>query len=273
MMILPLLSCLPAILVGAWAAHLNGVSYLAFLPNLVALAFGILFSAFTGRRLQANHHQSGIIAASLALGVVACSFLSPGIEGVHRWIKIGPLFLNASMAFSPLILYGIAVAARKGIALPAGLAIATSALHILQPDAGQAIAFAVGAIAIFLLTPGIARSYRVLVSGALSLEAVLAVHRFDPLKPVDHVERILHLITGTGPLLAGIGLLAIALLFLPLVWPPRSTLPITFASYLLAQFAVTELGNFPVPVIGAGAAGVLGWGFMVSATQRERRNR
>ena len=39
-------------------------------------------------------------------------------------------------------------------------------------------------------------------------------------------------------------------------------LPLAFFGYLIAQFAVTEIGFFPVPVLGAGASPVIGWYLM-----------
>lgn len=144
-MSITLLACLPAILIGTWAAHLHGVAYSAFLPNFAAVIIGIPLSIFIRRRGSTDQDQLGIAVASIALATLACTFFAPGIEGVHRWIKIGPLFLNASMAFAPVILFGIAVAIQKGIVLPSALAILTTALHALQPDAGQAIAFTAGA--------------------------------------------------------------------------------------------------------------------------------
>lgn len=104
--------------------------------------------------------------------------------------------------------------------------------------------------------------------GVLISETILTVLRPDPLKPIDHVERILHLIVGTSPFVVIVTLFAIALLFWPFIslrlsQRKNSTLAISFVSYLLVQFVVTDFRNFPVPVIGAGAAGVLGWYFIV----------
>ena len=41
-------------------------------------------------------------------------------------------------------------------------------------------------------------------------------------------------------------------------------LSISFIVYLLASLVVTELGHFPVPVIGAGFSSVFGWFLMLS---------
>ncbi|HVX94676.1 MAG TPA: hypothetical protein VHK47_07185 [Polyangia bacterium] len=79
--------------------------------------------------------------------------------------------------------------------------------------------------------------------------------RPDPLPAVDHVERILGLAWSSGALTTAAALAAIGALFVSL---PIARAP-TAGLYLGVAFAVTFLGNFPVPVLGAGAGPVLGW--------------
>ena len=61
------------------------------------------------------------------------------------------------------------------------------------------------------------------------------------------------------------------MLFIALGAAPRSPssrlLAAMFATYTVAALVVTELGHFPVPVMGAGAGPVLGWyGAMAALT-------
>lgn len=92
--------------------------------------------------------------------------------------------------------------------------------------------------------------------------------RPDSLGAVPHVERILHMAAAQGVLWLLASLVTLAALMLPAVHPAarfRSTrgeaalLAMSLAVYFAATVAVTELGNFPVPVVGAGAGPVLGW--------------
>jgi hypothetical protein len=96
----------------------------------------------------------------------------------------------------------------------------------------------------------------------------LAWGRADPLSAVPHVERILHLAAAQGVLWLLVALVALGGLFLPMahgVAGLRSTrsetgaMAVSLGAYFGAALAVTELGNFPVPVLGAGAGHVLGW--------------
>jgi hypothetical protein len=71
--------------------------------------------------------------------------------------------------------------------------------------------------------------------------------------------------------LTGVGLL------LPFVVPTqtrlRSAVDQTLVCYLLASFVVTFVGNFPVPVFGAGAGPVLGWYALLSVYALRVRGR
>ncbi|WP_224371240.1 hypothetical protein [Hyalangium versicolor] len=85
---------------------------------------------------------------------------------------------------------------------------------------------------------------------------------------VPHVERILHLAADAGALWLVATLLAAAALLVPAVHhavqlfsrkSEAAPLVATLAVYFGLTFVVTELGAFPVPVLGAGAGPVLGW--------------
>jgi hypothetical protein len=100
------------------------------------------------------------------------------------------------------------------------------------------------------------------------LGALLTWLRPDPLGAVPHVERILHLASSQGLPWLLAALMAVGWLLVPVVhgsvWLHKArseSAPVAtaLALYLGATFAVTELGNFPVPVLGAGAGPVLGW--------------
>jgi hypothetical protein len=88
--------------------------------------------------------------------------------------------------------------------------------------------------------------------------AVIAWTRRDPLPAVDHVERVLMIAASRGPLwLAACAAAALAL-FGPAL-AAGGALGGATALYLAATIAATFAGNFPVPVLGAGAGPILGW--------------
>ena len=43
----------------------------------------------------------------LCVGALGCTFLDSGIGAIHRWIRLGPLALNAAFAFVPVALIGM----------------------------------------------------------------------------------------------------------------------------------------------------------------------
>lgn len=201
-------------------------------------------------------------AAGLAGLFVVGTLLTPGIEGVRRWYELGPIRLHPSALVSPTLLV---VAARHLRGRPGAvhaLLLAVQLVHALQPDAGQATAFGLGALVVTAGTPLPAR-WRLPALGSLSLAAV-AWLRPDPLPPApfveDIVERALDLGVAAGAAaLVSLGLVAIA----PLL-PPRPTgreaavAAVALAVYLAASVAVVAFGEFPVPLLGFGPSPLLG---------------
>ncbi|WP_394840876.1 hypothetical protein LZC95_27850 [Pendulispora brunnea] len=245
----------PAVALGVVVAMRHGASPMAFAPNVLAMVLGAIASvAFAGQTAQRQQRILGW-AAVAACALVGLTLASSGLEGVHRWIRLGPVWLNASMAFSPWVL-GAALARSRAWA--SAMLLALLGLHAVQPDAGQATALGAAIVAITLRR------------SPLSVLAVLALvagtwMRADPLSPVDHVERILVLAVSDGPLLAGAAVLALGVLFLPMVQALKHAnteyrwLGMAFGLYFAGEIAMTFVGNFPVPIMGAGAGAVLGW--------------
>jgi hypothetical protein len=256
------LAPLPAILLGAWVAHLHGVPLTAFIPNAAAVAIGVP-SVYLISRTRALR-ESYLLACVSAI-LIATTLISPGISGVHRWLKLGPLFLNASMAFGPLILHGIALSFKRN-ATPIALLLCLSlSIQVTQPDASQATAIACAVTVLAWLGKNTAPKLSIFCTSSACLAAIISWLRNDPLQPVPHVEHILHLAAESGPLMLAACLLSIALLFVPILsiksQNADASFKAAFAVYLAIELLSTELGHFPVPVLGAGAAGVLGWYF------------
>ncbi len=244
------------------ASYPAQVSLYAYLPNL--MAFGIAVPLLLRSRWVASfarrHHFILAIAALLAIGA---TLLFPGIDSVQRWLRIGPFALNAAMAFIPVVLLGIVFAESYRVLFLVGL---PAFILVLQPDAGQATAFASAATVILISESRLSNRLRwfsllfVLISWAMSWS------RPDPLAPVAHVEGILQLAWAQGIFSKTLVVLAIGAVFYPFLRklidtrePRRLVLVKCYLTYLIVTFAVTGIGNFPVPLIGAGAAPVIGW--------------
>ena len=239
---------------------------LVFLPNVAGAIIGAgFYFAFQKNRGFVTKYIIAISAVGIAL--VAASFLFPGTSGVHRWILLGPLALNISMALSPLIIFGIDLILDRNHDLALAMTFAIGLVHALQPDAGQATSFAAGMLYIYGFKNRIPKSIRF---GGIIITFILAARAWtsaDPLEPVPQVEEILHVIAREG--VAGViaSFVAIGLVLWPFaiglkrrdLTDSSQAFRIALFLYFVTQFIVAELGHFPVPVIGAGAASVIGW--------------
>jgi cell division protein FtsW (lipid II flippase) len=268
---LPVAGVLPLlpILIGAWVARAHGVSPKAFGTNIAAAALGLVLAALLGRRSWNHPGCLAPVLAATALALLAATLLFPSLEGVHRWISLGPVRLNASAVTLPWILLALRMLlsqARPGLAL--GLVAVPQLIHIAQPDAGQATAFSAGVLVLFSTARSIPKGWSVAGSAIAVTGTALAWGRADPLGAVPHVERILHLAADQGVPWLLAALVALGGLFLPMVHGVvrlRSTrseaaaMALSLGAYFGGALAATELGNFPVPMLGAGAGHVLGW--------------
>ena len=251
-----------ASLAGAWIASAGGVAYSAFLPNFAAIFLGAILFFQSQKVVEILLRRVNLIAWSILI-LVGASLFFPGMDSVHRWIPIGPLRLNVSMAFAPLILFALVHGHKVWTPIIMGL---LAVVYILQPDAGQATAFASAAILILALDKTKSKSIRIGGSLCLIVLTTIAWIRPDPLPAVEHVERILHMAYSQGSIQLTVAFFALFLLISPFAWFSLKSsllreriLAASYSVWFLVSYLVTEKGNFPVPIIGAGAASVLGW--------------
>jgi len=255
---LTLLAPLPAIGIGAFVTQQNELPIGAFVPNFLGVLLGIPLAIGLASRkpIRTTRAANGVLA--VALCILASTLLFPDIEGVRRWLLFGPIRLNASQFLAPLLIWICSLMLDRRTIFPA---ISILLLHYFQPDAGQATALALSLCVLSFSISGVAFYWR-----ALSALGALAVASFtwrqpDPLEAIPHVEGILHLATSEGPAMILMSVCAGLLLFLPPIQTFRAQTRVSLAmiTYWATAFLVTELGNFPVPIFGAGAASVLGW--------------
>lgn len=271
---------LPATLIGGFVAQRAGVPLSAFASNAAACVLGIGIVGLATRCPPRLRDRVALALAVFATALVVRTLMKPGLEGVHRWLPMGPLRLHASMAMAPWLALALVRTSRHGDV--AGLRIALSLVvvmqiaHLAQPDAQQATALAISFAPLLLLdatSPRLAR----LVWAIAAVLAALTWRRPDPLAPLPHVEQILGLALAQGTLPFAIAAASLLLVLAPFVLlaseaGPRRTIAVAGALWLGAQVLTTAFGAFPVPVLGAGAAGVLGaavWLASVANAPRE----
>lgn len=221
--------------------------------SLALYAFLLLWTMAGGyRQLRYFHVAFSAVGILFLLG----TFCFPGIENVHRWIQFDGFPLNIGEAFLPAF---VALLVLPRIA-PKLLSFFTFAILLAQPDAGRVTAFAAANWAVFSFSRPrpIARKWFL----ALLFLTCLGWTRFDPLGRVPYVEDIV-LLAFARSWLYGIGsILSLLLLPLPFVIDyrvNRRVESLALAAYFTASIIVPFVGNFPVPVLGYGASGLIGY--------------
>lgn len=258
-----LLAPVPALVVGVLTMRMSDVPAALWGQNLAAWAVGTLLCLGLWRtRTSARRGRWFDFAAVLTLGALAATLLAPGVEGVHRWVPLGPVRLHAAAVLLPLLLVAMpGLSQARGWRISAAVAVGVAFILWLQPDAAQATAFAAGCLV--LLLPAAGRDpLRLACILVLPVLAGLAWLRRDPLAPVPHVEGIVDLAAGLG---AGWAVAAVAsLLVLPLPFLRAGRGAGTHAGLALGAYLATTvlaafLGNFPVPVMGYGVSPIIGY--------------
>jgi cell division protein FtsW (lipid II flippase) len=206
---------------------------------------------------------------------VAATLIAPGIDGVHRWLPLGPLRVNVSAALTPWLICALADGEGARWRVTVCALFGVGAVHLAQPDAAQATALACGAMPLLLGAAGRHRRAAVAARSLtvfLLLVAIAAWLRPDPLPALPHVERVLALAVGRGPVWTTVAVLSVAALFAPVLAAWRGggrgrLVGAIAALYLAGQLGATFVGNYPVPVLGAGAGPVLGWWALATSCQ------
>jgi hypothetical protein len=229
--------------------------------NAGALAFGLAWVMW-GRLPSRPEARLGLAAVSAGLMFVPL-LTGPDLGGVMRWFPAGPMTLQSGPLLLPLI---VVLAAREGARGAAVLALAGAALAV-QPDAAglAALGLASGVLAWLHRSPAFA-----LVAAGAAAGAAFTFHA-GALEPQIYVEGVLAHVAGTS--LWQAACLAILLFVVPLwhlVIDPQLTRPegYALAALLTALGAVAAIAPFPFPLIGYGAAPILGFALALGASAR-----
>lgn len=214
-----------------------------------------------------------LIAAFSCIALMSICFFFPGINMVYRWIQIGTVDINVSMIVLPLILYCINQLLRESFVTYALIILCVTGLILsMQPDAGQVSAFGIAALVLFVMN-NVKWSVRLAAFFVVALIGFLGWNRVDLLEPVDQVQDVLVMIYDFGPI-GYIGLfIVLAAAFYPFAWfavKGEKALSIAFIFYLIIQLIVTEFGNYPVPLLGAGGSAIIGWYLMLGLAPKNR---
>jgi hypothetical protein len=254
-----------AIGAGAWACALADIPAAVWGRNPGAWLVGGLAAIL----VQRGGHGMIVLFPLLALVLLGSTFLGPEQSGVHRWLGLGPLSVNAAMLMLPAAV--VALASLGGTARwPWLVALACMALLVAQPDRSQAIAF--GAAGVWIALRGVrGRTFQAAIIVATVLLVAAALLRPDPLEPVPEVEGIFQLALAVSPPLAAIGLVSLMAFSMSPAWMMRAASPENLRAgealslYFLVAAVMPFMGAYPVPLVGVGVSPVLGGWLAIGA--------
>ena len=239
------------VLVGLAYMATGGAPSAYLIVNGAALALSALIVLIglppLGRRAR-------IIAVAGLVALFALPLLTgPSMNGIARWLPIGPFILHAGMLTIPAL---VVLAARDDRLGPPALA-AALLIALAQPDFASAFALIGGAIGAYQVRSD--WRFGLVVIGGFFIAIAAALQ--GELPAVPFVERIIIDALPTAPLMAALIALSIAgavliMLFgtgLPRIarYPTGMTL---FGFWLAAL-----ISNCPTPLAGYGAAAIIGY--------------
>ncbi len=245
------------------------------LHAVVALAALLAYLALRSASFRGAWPALAVLAVLAAVAtLVAGTLLTPGIDGVRRWYELGPVRLHPSALLAPGLLVAAARHLRGRPGAVHAVLLAVQLVHVLQPDAGQATAFGLGALVLAAATPLPVR-WRLPALGHAALAAA-AWLRPDPLPPAPFVEDIVARAWDLGAAAGVAALLSLGLLAIAPFLPPRppgrapAVAAGALAVYLAASVAVVAFGEFPVPLLGFGPSPLLGAYLALALLHRRR---
>lgn len=241
-----------AVAIGCAVAQASGVSSSVWIRNLVSWLVGALAAVSILR--WAGVRTRLVFLAAAPVGLLA-SFAAAGQLGVHRWLDVGPLHVNAAQILLPPAIVACATGGGRVWPWAAG---AIMALLVVQPDASQATAFG-GALFALIGASRLSRPARAAAMAAVGLAIAASWLRPDPLAPVPEVEEIMRLAWAISPaaaMAAWVALLCAVGSFALFRTPGAGSRAL--CAYAVLSAVTPLLGPFPVPLVGMAMSPILG---------------
>ena len=261
--LIPLITTMPAVIIGVIAMLYNEISAVIWIQNMVFLiVLGLISSFILLHRFNIEDNKFNSLYIIIPLLLLILTFIYPGLDGVHRWIAIGPVRINISMVVLPIIMVVLwELLNARGLWVAATLVLIICILLFIQPDASQLTSFAVPMM-IMLCSKTNKNIFRLMITGVGLVFIVVSWLFLDSLPPVSYVEGIVGLVASMGYIWLILGVLALVILPIPfLLFPPRNFRLVSVCIGLYYSFVLlsTLIGNFPVPLMGYGISPILGY--------------
>jgi cell division protein FtsW (lipid II flippase) len=225
--------------------------------NAAALALGLTVFALT-RSSGQTLRLPGLAVLLFGGLLLATALFGVSAEGASRWVRVGPLSLQASLILLPAMV--IVFAQRRDLLSTLGVALAAVALA-LQPDRAMAgvLASALGALVLH-------RRDRWVVSalGVAVASFAVTLLRPDTLSAVPYVDQILYSAFQVHTLVGIAVVSGAVLLILPattghILDASNRDAYSVFGMVWLSMVIAAALGNYPTPLVGYGGSAILGY--------------
>lgn len=242
---------------------LNHIPILVWGQNIACfLLMSFILCLIITRKFNMNRSKYEKFILPFAIFLLSLTFLNPDMEGVHRWISIGFIKINAAMIAIPLTLIELWKALKtKSLFFCSLIAIGIIMILFFQPDASQLTGFAIPMM-IMLCQKAKSRSKSLLIIIVFSLFVILSWMCLDKLPPVSHVERIIYMVAEMGFIWLILGVISLLILPLPFIlFPPKNSESISkyIGFYYIIIILSTFFGSFPVPLMGYGISPIIGF--------------
>ena len=229
--------------------------------NIAAFGLGLALG-WAAHHLSYRRYGAAILF-SIGTAILAL-VLAVGIEmdGVRRWLDVGPVVVQPALILSPLLL--AIVASREGRHWRMAILIPVLLLA-WQPDAASMLALAAGVAALMAGASGLARrgwtARRVAIAaGALAFAVMgLSLAGIQTPPPVAFVEGTVGLATLSGPIAGILHFAGITLMIAALLSRTDPT-GLALAAYFTVAALAAVFWAFPMPVVGAGPSHLVGFG-------------
>lgn len=257
------------------AAAAIGILYLvaakAPLPliivNTVAMLMGVVLAGASPHMRLSSRLATGATVAIAGALLLTAAF-GHAVDGVSRWVQVGPLFVQTSLVLLPVAVLLFAHTVNR-FSTMAMIAIALAVA--LQPDRAMAAALCAGLLALLLVR----RTRAVAIACSAAVVAVLITWlQADHLPAVPFVDHILWSSFNVHPMIAVALWVGSALLFVPLLVIPSAdarSVCVACGACWGAIVVAAIVGAYPTPVVGYGGAAVLGYFFCLAALGAQTR--
>ena len=232
--------------------------------NIVAYLLGLLLGWACHHAAHRRHGAEALFAlASLLLAAVLLVGIE--LEGVKRWLPLGPVHVQPALIFAPLLL--AVVASREGRHWRA-LVLVPLALIVAQPDGATSVALAAGIAVLMAAASSQSRrgwsQRRIAVAAGAFILVVLGliVAGMPTPPPVAFVEGTVGISLLSGAPAVGLHVLAIALMLGALL-SRHDPAGVSLAAYFGVSAIAAVFLAFPMPIAGAGPSHLIGFGIAV----------